>query len=76
MILDRKHFDESNEEPGTLVAFISDLQLGRLPVEFGIRDGDKVGSFVYDHKDESGGDIAGWHFKEEGGSRKVLIIND
>lgn len=79
MILNANKFTLS--EDGTYVAEISELQRRTVPVRFILEhceDGfDRT--FKFSHTDESGGDIAGWHYAEEnatGKPRKVLIIND
>jgi hypothetical protein len=64
---------------GTLVAEASDLGLRNVPnvlhVE-GLEGVPGVRSFGLVGTDESGGDVAGWRYLEQGKSVRMLVIND
>lgn len=60
----------------SLVAEISGLRIG-ITNHLHVEDGGKVRSFGLVSTDrDAEGDVHGWHYREVGGSTKLLIIND
>ncbi len=91
MIIDAALFDcndgEYVEELSLLQSRMFDSSgvgpISRMPRDICLRNCPKEGqlrSFVLDRVDRSGGDIAGWRFREARGPNwsglKILIIND
>lgn len=77
--MNEKGSEFTKSSDGTYVAEISQLRPPRVPnilhVE-GLDGVPGVRSFGIVGTDESGGDVAGWRYLEQGKSAKLLLIND
>ncbi len=84
----RKNFTKSKSQPTLYVAELSDIEYRsqveeRQPIDrtldIDVIDYPTPGrilSFAFSRTDMNGDDIAGWNYKEKGGNRTILIIND
>lgn len=74
-IFDETHFDHQ-EDSDTYVAEISELshKIGTRNINRAITVCGR--HYTFNKADRSGGDIAGWRYREISGTGEVLIIND